>query len=307
MALDFKRFVKDILAQIDYFLYRSGFKKCSIRVHTIEETIEELTRGNKSMIRFGDGEITMIRGRSLKLQQVEPEIIDGLKRLLQYEYEDMIVTIPDIFDDLSIYRRASRQFWKDHLLFSRKIYEKYCNPGREYYNTSISRFYITLDDHGRCREWMEGIRQIWKDKDIVVVEGERTHNGVGNDLFDLAGSVERIIGPSSDAYGRLDEIMQCCREYPRDRLFLISLGVAAKFLAERLFLEGYRALDIGNLDMEYEWYLSGAKQKEEIAKHSIIGETANRAAGYDEYLDQIKYRVTGIGNMRPKDRSGNFT
>ena len=293
MGTDIKRFVKDILAQIDYSLYRVGFKKCSVRVYTVEETIEELIRTDKSMIRFGDGEITMIRGRSLKLQQVEPEIIDGLKKLLRYEHEGMIVTIPDIFGDLSVYRKQSRQFWKDHLLFSRKIYEKYCNPDREYYNTSISRFYITLDDQSKCRSWIDGIRQIWKDKDIVVVEGERTHNGVGNDLLDTARSVERIIGPSSDAYAKLDEILECCREYPKDRLFLISLGVAAKFLAELLFLEGYRALDIGNLDMEYEWYLHGAKQKEEMAKHDVIGEEANRNAGYSVYLSQIKRRIDG--------------
>ena len=286
-----KRFVKDIFAQIDYSLYRSGLKKCPVRVYTIDETIEELIRTNKSMIRFGDGEITMIRGRSLKLQQVEPEIIDGLKRMLGYEHEGMMVTIPDIFGDLSIYRKQSRQFWKDHLLFSRKVYERYCNTDREYYNTSISRFYITLDDQSKCQDWLEGIRRIWLDKDVVVVEGERTHNGVENDLLDTARSVERIIGPSSDAYGKLDEIMECCREYPKDRLFLISLGVAAKFLAERLFLEGYRALDIGNLDMEYEWYLHRVKEKEKVAKHDIVGEEANRNAGYHEYIVQIKRQI----------------
>lgn len=292
MGLDIKRFVKDIFAWIDYSLYCVGFKKCSVRVHTIEETIEELAHSNKSMIRFGDGEITMIRGRSLKLQQVKPEIIDGLKRLLGYEHEEMIITIPDIFGDLSIYRKQSRQFWRDHLFFSREIYKKYCNPDREYYNTSISRFYITLEDQSKCRNWIEGIRQIWKDKDVVVVEGERTHNGVGNDLLDTAKSVERIIGPSSDAYGKLDEILEYCKEYPKERLFLVSLGVAAKFLAEQLFLEGYRVLDIGNLDMEYEWYLHQAKKKQEIAKHNVIGEEANRAAGYNEYLVQIKKIIT---------------
>lgn len=286
-----KRLIKDIFAQIDYLIYRTGLKKCHIKVHSVEETIAELIHTNKSMIRFGDGEITMIRGRSLKLQQVKPEIIDGLKRMLGYEHEGVIVTIPDIFDDLSIYRKQSRQFWKDHLLFSRKIYEKYCNADREYYNTSISRFYITLDDKSKCQNWLKGIRQIWQDKDVVVVEGERTHNGVGNDLLDTARSVERIIGPSSDAYGKLDEIMECCVEYSKDRLFLVSLGVAAKFLAERLYLEGYRALDIGNLDMEYEWYLHQAKQKEKVPKHDIIGEEANRDAGYLEYLAQIKKRI----------------
>lgn len=287
-----KRLIKDILAQIDYLLYRAGIKKCPIKVYSVEKTVDELTRTNKSMIRFGDGEITMIRGRSLKLQQVEPEIIEGLKRLLTYEHEDMLVTIPEIFDDLSIYRKESRQFWKDHLLFARKIYEKYCNPARTYYNTSVSRFYYALEDKSVCRKQAEMIRAIWKDKDIVVVEGERTHNGVGNDLLDSARSVERIIGPSSDAYGKLEELFACCKEYPKDRLFLVSLGVAAKFLVEKLFLEGYRALDIGNLDMEYEWYLHQADYKEEIAKHNVIGEKANQDAGYQKYLGQIKKRIT---------------
>lgn len=286
-----KRAIKDILAQFDYLLYRVGIKKCNIQVHTIEETIEELCNTEKSMVRFGDGEITMIRGRSLKLQKVNPEIVEGLKRILGYEYDNMIVTIPEIFGDLSIYRKESRQFWKDHLLFSRKIYEKYCNREREYFNTSVSRFYYAFEDKQPCAVWVEGIRQIWRDKDVVVVEGARTHNGVGNDLLDTARSVERIIGPSSDAYGKIPEIQKECMKYPKDRLFLVSLGVAAKFLTERLFLEGYRVLDIGNLDMEYEWYLGRAKNKEAIAKHDITDVEANRLAGYEEYLDQIKVRI----------------
>ena len=291
--MDVKRLIKDILAKIDYSLYRMGLKKCNIKVHTVEETIEELINTDKSMIRYGDGEITMIRGRSLVLQQVEPEIIEGLKRMLAYKHDGMIVTIPEIFDDLSIYRKESRQFWKDHLLFSRKIYEKYCSPDRIYYNTSVSRFYYSVNprDKGKCDKWIASIRQIWKDKDVVVVEGERTHNGVGNDLLDTAASVERIIGPSSDAYAKLDELMECCRQYPKDRLFLVSLGVAAKFLTERLFLEGYRSLDIGHLDMEYEWYINKAGKKEKIPKHDIIGEEANINAGYQTYLSQIKHYV----------------
>lgn len=290
--MDIKRFVKDIIAQIDYSVYRAGLKKCPIKVHTIEETIEELVHTDKSMIRFGDGEITMIRGRSLVLQQVEPETIEGLKRLLSCEYEGMLVTIPGIFEDLSIYRKEGRKFWKDHLLFSRKIYETYCNPAEEYYNSLVSRFYYAPADKSQCGKWAEGIRQIWKDKDVVVVEGERTHNGVGNDLLDTAKSVERIIGPSAQAYAKVDEILACCKDYPKDRLFLVSLGIAAKFLVEKLFLNGYRALDIGNLDMEYEWYLHRANGKEKLAKHDIVGEEANREAGYGVYLSQIRKRIS---------------
>lgn len=288
-----KKFVKDVLAFIDYTLYRTGIKTCRIQVYSVDETIDELLHTNKSMIRFGDGEVTVIRGRSLKLQQVKPEIVEGMKRLIGYQYDDMLVTIPDIFDDLSIYCKQSRQFWRDHLLFSRNEYEKYCNPNKKYYNTSISRFYCTFSDEEKtnCDRWIAKIRQIWKDRDVVVVEGERTHNGVGNDLLDTARSVERIIGPASDAYDKLDEIFESCKQYPKDRLFLVSLGVAAKFLTEKLFLEGYRALDIGNLDMEYEWYLQKADRKVPIPKHDIVGEEANRRAGYRAYLQQIKAHI----------------
>ena len=286
-----KNLVKRILAQIVYLIYRLGIKKCNVKVMPVEQMIEELTNTTKSLVRFGDGEITMIRGRKLSFQEVNPEIVTGLKRILGYKYDGLMVSIPDIFEDLKIYRKESSAFWKDHLLFCRKIYMRYCNSDREYCNTSFTRFYYPLADKSQCRKQIEAIKQIWKDRDIVVVEGEKTHNGVGNDLLDTARSIERIIGPSTQAYEKVDEIFECCKEYPNDRLFLISMGIAAKFLAEKLFLEGYRVLDIGNLDMEYEWYLHQAEYKEKISKHDVIGEEANRKAGYYEYLAQIKRRV----------------
>ena len=287
-----KRVIKKAAAQIEYLLCRAGVRKCDIKVTGIEETIEELIRTEKSLVRLGDGEITMIRGRDLSFQKVNPEIVEGLKRILEYRYEDLMTAIPEIFGDLRIYRKESSDFWKEHLLFSRKVYQTYCNPQKVYANAYISRFYYPMEDKNQCGKWIENIKQIWKGKDIVIVEGEKTHNGVGNDLLDNAKSVERIIGPSEQAYGKVDEILEYCKEYPKDRLFLVSLGIAAKFLAEKLFLEGYRVLDIGNLDMEYEWYLHQAEFKEKIPKHDVIGEEANRKAGYHEYLAQIKRQVS---------------
>lgn len=287
-----KKLIKRIPEEIAYLLYLHGIKKNHIKLYSVDDTIDVLLNTDKSMVRFGDGEIALIRGHNLKLQKAAPEISDGLKPILAYSYDDLIVTIPEIFGDLNMYVKKSRDFWKDHLFFNRKIYDRYCNKNRIYYNTTISRFYCTLSDKSQSRDWIEKIKLIWKDKDIVVVEGERSHNGVGNDLFQYARSVERIIGPASDAYYAVDKIFEHCKKYFKDRLFLISLGVAAKFLTQKLFLEGYRVLDIGNLDMEYEWYLAGATEKIPIPKHEIIGDEANIAAGYTEYLAQIQARIT---------------
>lgn len=286
-----KKLIKAVLAQIDYILYRTGIRKCCIKVQTIDETIDELLQTDKSIVRFGDSDITMVRGRSVVYQEISPDIITGFKRILKYEHDGLIVAIPNIFDDLNEYRKESSAFWKDHLFFCRKIYMRCCNKDRIYGNAYITRFYYPMAEKNNCGRWIEKIKQLWKDRDVVVVEGERTHNGVGNDLLDSARSIERILGPSTQAFAKVDEIMECCREYSKDKLFLLSIGIAAKFLAEKLFLEGYRVLDIGNLDMEYEWYLHQAKTKEKIPKHDIIGEEANRNAGYHEYLAQIKKKV----------------
>lgn len=288
-----KRKIKNILAALVYFLYEKGILRNCIRVHSIDETIDELLHTDKSMVRFGDGEIVMIRGVDLMLQQATPEIGEGLAKILAYQNDGLMVTVPDIFRTLSDHNTASRQFWKDHLLFNRKIYERYCNKDRIYGSTFVSRCYYFAEDRSRCDGWFAKIRKIWENKNIVIVEGTRTHNGVGNDLFDSAAGIERIICPPSDAYGALPVIIEACLAYDRDRLFLLSVGVAAKFVAAELFQRGYRVLDIGNMDMEYEWYLRKTPDKIPLEKHSVVGEEANREAaahdaGYGKYLEQVK-------------------
>ena len=261
--------IKDKIADAVYFFYRHKILKNRIRVYSVDETIEQLLTTKKSLVRFGDGEITMIRGRSLQLQNTDSMLIEDLKRILQYDHEDLMVSVPDIFDGVEQYQEKSRQFWKDHLLFSRRIYEKYCRKDRIYCNTSVSRCYYAYEDKSCCGGWFEKIRKIWEGQHIVIVEGNRSHSGVGNDLFSKAASIERIIGPASNAYKKLDELEAECLKYPKDRLFLVALGAAAKPLAESLYLKGYRVVDIGNLDMEYEWFLQKAESKVKLKKHEL--------------------------------------
>lgn len=268
-------------------MHRVGVLPNKIKVYSVDETLDILLTTEKSMVRFGDGEMVVLSGKNIFFQTASPEISEGLKRILQYAYDDLIVTLPDIFGDLDIYVPASQIFWKDHLLFFRKFYNQFCSPDRIYYNTTVSRGYVTLSDKSNSRRWFDKFKQLFKDKKIVIVEGCTTHNGVGNDLFEYADSIERIICPSRNAYCVRNKIKEKCLEYSKDVLFLFSLGITAKGLVEELFLQGYRVLDIGNLDTEYEWFLENAQKKEIIPKHKVVGEEANKAAGYINYLEQI--------------------
>lgn len=280
-----------MLADFVYQLYKKGILKNRIRVQSVDETIDELINTNKSLVRFGDGEIVVLKGADIHLQKTSPEIAEGLKRILAYPYDDLMVSLQGVFDGVEQYQARGRKFWIEHLFFCRKIYHRYCNPDRRYANTSFSRFYDVFEDKAPCERWILKIRQIWKDKDLVIVEGVKSHNGVGNDLFSQARSVERILCPPQNAYDSLDKILAACEKLPKDRLILLSVGVTAKFLAEALFLKGYRVIDIGNLDIEYEWYLRKETTKPSYKKYTLETEEENREAGYTEYLSQIKQRI----------------
>ena len=128
-------------------------------------------------------------------------------------------------------------------------------------------------------------------KNIVIVEGGVTHNGVGNDLFEDCKSIQRIICPSTNAYSSLEKILDECRKQSKEKLFLVTLGPTAKPIVEKLFLEGYRAIDIGQIDTEYELFLMNAEKKQEITKHRAITIEENRKMGFDTYLSEVIARV----------------
>ena len=253
--------IKHLLAHILYRLHEKHLLPNHIRVQGMDETLDELLRTNKSLVRFGDGEMDIIKGKDIKFQKYEPRLATRMQAILKHETAGLLVAIPDIFGGLSLYRDESASHWREHLLFYRRHYRRLLNADKPYGNAFVSRPYFMFADRTKAKEWFAKIKEIWENKDIVIVEGENTRGGIGNDLFDGAASVERIICPPKNAFAAYDDILARCKACPHERLFLISLGPTAKLLVEDLYLLGYRALDMGHIDMEYEWFLRGAVEK----------------------------------------------
>ena len=60
-------------------------------------------------------------------------------------------------------------------------------------------------------------KEYGKAGDCVFVEGDKTRMGVGNDLFDNAKSIQRILCPSESAFDNYDAILEACKKLPRIR------------------------------------------------------------------------------------------
>ena len=76
-----------------------------------------------------------------------------------------------------------------------------------------------------------------------------------NDLLDGAKSILRIICPARSAFDKYDEILSAFNDISPDKLVLTALGPTATVLAYDLCNKEYQAIDVGQLDLEYEWFL----------------------------------------------------
>lgn len=270
-----------------------------INVLPILESLTYIKKNHASVVRFGDGEIDLMTGHSIPYQEHNDKLAKKLKQILQTKSdENLLVCLPDVFSNMERYNQNAQIFWEGHFLKYSNFYLDNCNSPF-YGSTFISRPYIDLVDKSVSETYFSSLKELWKEKDILIVEGATSRSGVGNDLFSEASSIKRIICPSKNAFQYYDEIFQEIEKHGKDRLILIMLGPTAKILVSDLARQGYQAIDLGHIDSEYEWYEMGATYKVKLTnKHTA---EFNHDEGIELELDQ-KYQQQiiariGVGNF----------
>ncbi|HEM3428318.1 TPA: SP_1767 family glycosyltransferase [Streptococcus suis] len=261
-----------------------------IRVLPILESLEFIQENNASVVRFGDGEIDLILGHSIPYQAYDKELAGALKAILQMpSNEQLLVCLPDVFQNLERYNSNARYFWSKHFEQYHAFYEEECQS--EWYgSTFLSRPYIDLVDKSHSDRYFAAIKKLWSGRDILIVEGETSRSGMGNDLFEQAKSVSRIICPSKNAFSSYDRIISSILRHAEGRLVILMLGPTAKLLSYDLTKRGYQAIDLGHIDSEYEWFQMKAESKVKLEhKHTAeFNYDENIAEVVDEeYINQV--------------------
>ena len=117
-----------------------------------------------------------------------------------------------------------------------------------------------------CCGYAKRLKEIWKNRDVVLLEGREARIGVGNDLFDGAKSISRILFcPTRNAFNKYAQILSAFDGVNSDALILISLGPTATVLAYDLCKRGYQAIDFGHISEEYECFLRRETPMEQIS------------------------------------------
>lgn len=257
-----------------------------------EQAVYRIVHEGASMARFGDGEFAAIQGRIRhKFQTVgDAKLAVRLKEVLASNEQNLLIGIADNYGSLDRYTEQAKREIRHYMTRQvRKEHLALLDREHLYYDAYVTRPYVMYADNQTSApaERFRQLKEIWEGRDCIFVEGSQTRLGTGNDLFHNAASIKRILGPAEDAFSQYDKLLDCCLRQPKDRLFLLALGPTATVLAYDLYKAGYQAVDVGHVDLEYEWFLKG-----EGRRTPVIGKYNNEVVGGEnpEELEDERYK-----------------
>ena len=258
-----------------------------------EMAIEKIINEGKSMSRFGDGEFAVIAGVDRqKFQRADKKLAKRLVEVLKAKQDDILICLMDVYGDLSKYNTECKYNIRAYMSEDiRKQHYALIDMERDYYDAYVTRPYASYLDNNTDapKKRFDNLKRIWKGKKLLIIEGEKSRLGVGNDLFAGAADIKRILGPAEHAFDRYDDLFKeaiSFLESNDDYLTLIAMGATATVLAYDIAMKGFQALDIGHVDIEYEWMLAGKG-----VKVPVKGKYNNEVSGGDvvEDIDDDKY------------------
>ena len=259
-----------------------------IKIMSREKTLNEILYNSKSIARFGDGEFNIIFGKNIRFQEFNETLRKKLLKVLNSSFPNLLVGLMNLF-----YLR--NKYWINWIEKNKikllKVINK-INKNKTYYSSEITRFY-SPSNKKYIKNYITRFKSIWNNRDILIIEGEKTRVGIGNDLFNNAKSIKRIICPNENAFNVYNKILEYMKNLTlnQNTLILISLGPTATVLAYDLIEFGHQIIDFGHFDIQYEYYLRNATKKIKIPNkyvNEVPGGTLNiKPISNKDYYRQI--------------------
>lgn len=267
-------------------------------IATPEETIDKIIKDKVSITRFGDGEFDMIYGIGMNYQKYNADLAKRLEEIIISQDDGIIIGIPNVvnLEYCDKYTGFATEFWPKWINKYKFKLVRLLKRNRKYYSAQITRFYLDYKDKSNVAEYVKKMKKIWDKKDVVIIEGEQSRLGIGNDLFDNMKSIQRIICPSENAFEIYDKIYNEALKIDKNKLVLLALGPTATVLAYDLFKAGYQAIDIGHVDIEYEWFLRKATKKIKI-ESKYVTEVKEGRENIQEVKDE-KYKNEIVARIK---------
>ena len=249
--------LENAMENIFYLLPNTNIQKPDIL--NCEATLDLLLKSNKSIIRFGDGEISLMLGSSIPYQKYDKRLADKMKEVIKNNDEKILVGINWWYFYPSFTGRENavyRNFVLVGMPHYRTKLKTLINENTKYVDAGISGGFAARKTPERDAYYKK-FRTLWGGKDIVLVGCKEAFSKIQNDIFDNAKNIAYLYCPNKNSFDKYDELLAKLMEYPKNKLIILMAGPTSKVLAYDLAHAGYRALDLGHIQKSYDWYSRG--------------------------------------------------
>ena len=208
-----------------------------------EETIDVIVNSNKSVARFGDGEILIMLKGSGVFQLYNEDLRRRLFEVLNYDGEDFLVCLPGLM--FWRYLGMDDSFMFMNLPRFRNFLKNNLSQKKHYGETN---FYL---DYGV----FEKLRSVWDEKDIILVGCPEALSKIQYDIYDNAKSIDYVFCRNRDCFSQYDWIVSEVKSAYKDgAIVILQAGMTGTVLAYDFMKLGMRALDLGHLQKAYDLY-----------------------------------------------------
>ena len=224
-----------------------GAFTCSRRAHLMDpkETTEEILKSGKSLIRLGDGELNILRGRGIHYQDADPQLQEEFRQLVSQYLEEgntcnYLLCMPNPFLRCSGWKLARKRVWVSCWSDFRYVFKKH-------FDRDIS--------YGDAFSFAEGnlsiSEKMWQNKDEIIF----VHNNLKcaeNFQEKYCKKVHYIQVPGNNCYSEIDHIIDKIKskisdsQNPGQLAVLLSAGPCAKVIIYRLLDCGVQMIDTGH-------------------------------------------------------------
>jgi len=269
-----------------------------LKILSSEDTLDEIIKNNRSISRFGDGEFNLIFGKKIGFQEVNKTLIKKLKKVLKCKKKGLLIGIflPYKNNYLEQFIYVTKKYLISWMENKKLDLFTLIDLNKKYYSSFITRFYMDYKDKSKVPYYIKKLKLIWEKRDILIIEGEKSRLGIGNDLFINSKSIKRILCPAENAFNVYDKILEHAKKIDKSFLILLALGPTSSILAYDLYKLGYQVIDAGHIDIEYEWYLRKATKRISI-DNKYVNEISGNKYKFGHFND-TKYNEEIISTIK---------
>lgn len=221
------------------------------------ETAQYLKYTNNSLVRFGDGEISLMERKGTFFQRADKALSIRLREVFKSNEPSLCIAVLNIVNDCYGLSEEQYRYYKYYKTFKEWIL-KNANYSKQYFDAHISSpFIVTNNTSCELVDLVyKELRDIWRDKNIVILRGDNGEH-YSWDVFDTAKSQKVYFADSKEAWIHYEKYKNILMNEDKDKLFILSIGPTSKVLAYDLVKEGRRVLDTGHLAKDYNCFING--------------------------------------------------